>query len=97
MSEAHGETYLDHAGMRALSETLGRGATALDETGARAPAAPDAGVSTPLVGELLGDMSGVVGDLVTAVDVTAASVRHSDETVGDADRGGAARLSAFDG
>jgi hypothetical protein len=51
-------------------------------------------VSTPLVGDLLAAMSAAVGDLVTAVDVTAASVRHSDETLGNADSGGAQQFDA---
>ncbi|MGH4014230.1 MAG: hypothetical protein ACRDSL_09940 [Pseudonocardiaceae bacterium] len=95
MSDTSGETYLDHAGMHALSARLATGATVLDETGAGAPHAPDAGVSTPLVGDLLAGMSGAVGDLVTAVDVTAASVRHSDETLGGADQGGAQQFSGL--
>lgn len=95
MSETPGETYLDRAGMHALFVTLATGATVLDETGASAPHAPDAGVSTPLVGELLAGMSGAVGDLVTAVDVTAVSVRHSDETLGNADQDGAQQFGAL--
>ncbi|MFN2496059.1 MAG: hypothetical protein ABR608_09150 [Pseudonocardiaceae bacterium] len=96
MSETPGETYLDRAGMQALSATLARGATVLDEAGARAPHAPVAGVSTPLVGALLAGMSGAVGDLVAAVDVTAVNVRRSDETLGSADSDGAQQFTAFD-
>ncbi|MGH3906856.1 MAG: hypothetical protein ACRDTE_22140 [Pseudonocardiaceae bacterium] len=95
MSETPGETYLDHAGMHALSATLTTGATVLDETGTSAPHAPDAGVSTPLVGELLAGMSGAVGDLVAAVDVTGTSVRHSDQNLGGADSGGAHQFSVL--
>lgn len=93
MPETSGETYLDHTGMHALSATLATGAIALDKTAAGAPEAPDAGVSTSLVGDLLAGMAGAVGDLVTAVDVTAVSVRRSDETLGGVDYDGARQFS----
>lgn len=94
MSEPPGQTYLDRAGVRTLAASLATGAAALDETGAGAPHAPDAGVSTPLVGHLLAGMSGAVGDLVSAVAATAAGVRRSDDTLGQADSDGARRFGA---
>lgn len=72
----HGETFLDLAGLQAVAERLAGGATMLDRTtGADAPQVPDAGVSTGSIGDLLTAMAETLGDLVTAMELTAVSVR----------------------
>lgn len=92
-SDAHGAPYLDRSGKHALAEALTGSAAALDETRTPAPEAPDAGASTTLIGGLLAGMSDAIGDLVTALELTAleltvVSGQHSGQTLGAADQGG---------